>query len=109
MTRCSVQPRDQIFVKGYGFLSCAKNMGENAGKKISKNLNGKYSQKFPDHAKQSATGALKTTSTKVIQKPAEVTGDLIGNKIDNGITKVSQNSRQNNSESLTNESDKRNA
>ena len=25
----SVQPRDQIFVKGYGFLSFAKNMGRN--------------------------------------------------------------------------------
>ena len=27
------QPRDQIFVKGYGFLSFAKNMGRNIGKK----------------------------------------------------------------------------
>ena len=32
----SVQSRDQIFVKGYGFLSFAKNMGKNIGKKISK-------------------------------------------------------------------------
>ena len=38
MTQCSVQPRDQIFVKGYGFLFFAKNMGRNIGKKISKNL-----------------------------------------------------------------------
>ena len=30
--RYSAQPRDQIFVKGYGFLSFAKNIG----KKISK-------------------------------------------------------------------------
>ena len=28
MTRYSVQPRDQIFVKGYGFSSFAKNMGK---------------------------------------------------------------------------------
>ena len=27
----SVQPRDRIFVKGYGFLSFAKNMGKNIG------------------------------------------------------------------------------
>ena len=33
MTKYSVQPRDQIFVKGYGFLSSAKNMGKNIGKK----------------------------------------------------------------------------
>ena len=57
----SVQPRDQIRVKGYGFLSFAKNMGKNIGKNISKNLCGKYSQKFLDHANQSATDALKTT------------------------------------------------
>ena len=31
MTRYSVQPRDRIFVKGYGFLSFAKNMGKNIG------------------------------------------------------------------------------
>ena len=34
--RYSVQPRDRIFVKGYGFLSFAKNMSKNIGKKISK-------------------------------------------------------------------------
>ena len=44
MTRCSIQPRDKIFVKGYGFLSFAKNMGKNIGKNISKTLSGKYSQ-----------------------------------------------------------------
>ena len=32
MTRYSVQSRDRIFVKGYGFLSLAKNMGKNVGK-----------------------------------------------------------------------------
>ena len=29
MQRYSVQPRDRIFVKGYGFLSFAKDMGKN--------------------------------------------------------------------------------
>ena len=41
--RYSVQPRDRIFVKGYGFLSLAKNMGKNIGKNISKNVSSKYS------------------------------------------------------------------
>ena len=36
MTRSSVQLRDRIFVKGYGFLSSAKNMGKNIAKNISK-------------------------------------------------------------------------
>ena len=39
-------------------------MGKNIGKNISNNFSGKYSQKHIDHAKQSATDALKTTSKK---------------------------------------------
>ena len=38
MMRSSVQPRDQIFVKGYGFLSFVKNMGKNIGKNTSKSV-----------------------------------------------------------------------
>ena len=34
--RYLVQLRDRIFVKGYGFLSFAKNMSKNVGKNISK-------------------------------------------------------------------------
>ena len=68
MMRYSVQPRDRIFVKDYGFLSFAKNMGKNIGKNICRNLKGKHSLKRLDHAKQSATDALKSTSKRVIQK-----------------------------------------
>ena len=60
MTACSVQPSDWIFVKDYGFLSFAKKMDKNIGK----NLRGKYSQKLLDHAKESATDTLKTSSEK---------------------------------------------
>ena len=49
-------------MKSYGFLSFAKNMGKNIGKNISKNLSSKYNQKLLDHAKKSATDALKTSS-----------------------------------------------
>ena len=63
MTRYSVQPRDRIFVRGYGLLSFARNIGKN----ISKNLSSKYSQKLLDHAKQSATDLLKTASKRAIQ------------------------------------------
>ena len=37
MTHYCVQLRDQIFMKRYGFLSSAKNMGKNIVKTISKN------------------------------------------------------------------------
>ena len=49
--RYSVQPRYRIFVKGYGFLSFAKNMGKNIGKNISKKVSGIYSHKLLDHSK----------------------------------------------------------
>ena len=83
MMRYSVQPRERTFVKGYEFLSFAKHMGKDIGKNISKNLSVIYSQKLLDHAKQTATDVLKTTSKRLIQKTAEATCDLIGNKIAN--------------------------
>ena len=76
-------------------------------------MSGKYNHKLLDHAKKSDTDALKTSSKRIIQKTAEATGDLIGNKIagavaeryDGKITKVSKNSQQNNSETVTNNHD----
>ena len=37
----SIEPRERRYVKGYGFLSFAKNMGGHATK-VAKNLNNKY-------------------------------------------------------------------
>ena len=56
--RYSIEPR--IYVKGYGFLSFAKNMG--------KNLSNKYSQKLLDSAKKSTTDAIEIASKRAIQK-----------------------------------------
>ena len=75
--RYSIEPWDRIYVKGYGFLSFAKS------------LSNKYSQKLIDSAEKSTTGAIKTASIRAIQKTAEATGDLIGNKIVDKITNVS--------------------
>ena len=80
-----------------------KNMRKNVDKNLSINLNGKYSQKVLDHAKTYATDALKTSSKRVIQKVAEATSDLIRNEMAHKITKVSNNSQQNNSEKVTND------
>ena len=51
MTRCLVQPRYPVFVKGYGILSFTKNMSKDIGKNISKNLSGKRSKNLLDHSK----------------------------------------------------------
>ena len=72
----------------YGFLSFAKNMDKNISKIIRKDLSSKYNQKLFDHAKKSATDAIKTSSKTVIQKTAEVTSDLIGIKIADKIIKI---------------------
>ena len=79
-----------MFVKGYGFLSFAKNMVKIL-EKISKNLSCKYIQKLLDYGKQSAADALEAASKKKKkknQKVAEATGDCIGNKIADKITNV---------------------
>ena len=52
--RYSVEPRDRTYVKGYGLLSFAENIG--------KNLSNKYRQKLLDGAKKSTTDSIKTTS-----------------------------------------------
>ena len=80
--RYSIEPIDRIYVKGYGFLFFAKNMGES--------LSNKHGQKLLDSAKKSTTDAMKTASKRVIQKTAEATGDLIGNKIADKITSISK-------------------
>ena len=78
--RYPIEPRDRIYVKGYGLLSFAKNKG--------KTLINKYGQKLLDSAKKSTMDAIKTASKGAIQKTAEVTGDLIGNKIADKITSI---------------------
>ena len=55
--------------------------------------------------KKYARDARKTSSKRVTNQAAEATGDLISNKIADRITKVSKNSEQNNSETVTNEHD----
>ena len=51
------------------------------------------STKYFDHAKKSATDALKTFSKNVFQKTAEANEDLIGNKIAEKITSSASRSK----------------
>ena len=76
--RYSIEARDRIYVKGYGFLSFAKNMAKNFSNKYGQNL---------DSAKKST---IKAALKRAIQKTAEATSDLIGNKIADKITSVSK-------------------
>ena len=78
--RYSIEPRDRVYVKGYGFMSFARS------------ISNKYGKKLVDTAKNSATDAIKTASKRAIQKTAEATGDLVGNTIADKITSVSKKS-----------------
>ena len=78
--RYSIEPRDRVYVREYGFMSFARSMSNEYGKKL------------VDTAKKSATDAIKTASNRAIQKTAEATGDLVGNKIADKITSVSKKS-----------------
>ena len=84
--RDSIEPKDRIYVKKYGFLSFAKNVG--------KHLSSKFSQKLLDSAKKSTIDAIKTASKRAIQKTAEATGDLIGNINADKIRSVSKKSKK---------------
>ena len=74
--RYSTEPKYRKYVQGYGFLSFARKFGD------------KYSKKLMDTATKSGIDAAKTASKRVVQKPAEATGDLIGNKIADKITSI---------------------
>ena len=88
--RHSIEPRDRVYVKGYRFLSFAKNMG--------KSLTNKYNQELLDSSQKSTTDAIKTSSERAIQKTAEATGDLIVNKSADKITSVSKKPSNNNND-----------
>ena len=70
-------------MKGYGFVSFARSMSN------------KYGQKLVHTVKKSATDEIKTASKRAIQKTAEATGGLIGNKIADKIASVSKKKSNN--------------
>ena len=74
--RYSTEPRFRKYINSYGFLSFAKNFGN------------KYGKKLMDTATKTGMDAAKITSWRVVQKTAEATGDLIGNKIADKITSI---------------------
>ena len=66
----SIEPRERRFVKGYGFMSFARN------------FNDKYSKSLMDASKTFAN----TAGKKILKETAKATGNLIGNKIPDKIT-----------------------
>ena len=74
--RYSTKPRFRKYIQGYAFLSFARKFSDN------------YSKKLMDTATKTGIDAAKTASKRVVQKTAEATGYLIGNKIADKITSI---------------------
>ena len=67
--RYSTRPKFRKYVKGYSVLSFARKFGD------------KYGKQLMDTATKTGIDVVKTASKRVVQKTAEATGYLIGNKI----------------------------
>ena len=98
--RYLIEPRERRYLKGYGFLSFARNFGNKYGKKLKNtaiktgtNFNSKYGKKLTDTAIKTGKGFATIAGKKIVQKKAEATGDLIGNKIADKITSASKKSQ----------------
>ena len=99
--RYSLVPRYRKYVQRQGFMSFAKNIGNKYGKKlfdksmdVSKKYGKKYENKLLDNSISAGKDFAKIAGKKVLTKSAEATGDMIGNKIADRITKSSRNKAQ---------------
>ena len=78
--RYSIEPNERRFVKGYAFLSFARN------------FSGKYSKSLMDKGIDVSKKFAKTAGKKILKETAKTTGDLTGNKIADKITSASKKS-----------------
>ena len=72
--RYSVEPRERRYVKGYGFMSFARNFSD------------KYSKSLMEKGIDVSKTFAKTSGKKILKETAKATADLIGNKIADKIT-----------------------
>ena len=57
---------------------------------LKKKIGNKYGKELMDTATRTGIDAAKTVSKRVVQKTAEATGDLIGNKLADKITSIAK-------------------
>ena len=99
--RYSLEPHYRRYVQGQGFTSFARNIGNRCGKKIfdknfdvGKSMKKSMVKKELDISLSAGKDFAKIAGKKVLTKSAEATGDLIGNKIADRITKSARNKEQ---------------
>ena len=99
--RYLLEPSYRRYVQGQGFMCFAKNIGNKYGRKIfgksidvGKYMKKKYGKKILDNSLSAGKDFAKIAGKKVLTKSEEATGDLIGNKIADRITKSTRNKDQ---------------
>ena len=99
--RCSLEPSYRRYVQEQGFMSFAKNIGNKYGRKIfdksievGKKMSNEYGRKILDKSMDAGKDFAKIAGKKVLTKSAKATGDLIGNKMADRMTKSSRNKAQ---------------
>ena len=78
-------------------MSFAKNIGNKYGRKTfdkSIDVSNKYDRKILDKSMDASKDFTKIAGKKVLHKSAEATGEMIGNKVADRITKSSRNKAQ---------------
>ena len=95
--RYSIEPREIRCVKGYGFMSFARNFVNKYGKKLMNtaiktgtNFNSKYGKQLTDTGIKTGKDFATIAGKKIVHESAESTGDLIGNKTADKITSASK-------------------
>ena len=83
--RYSIEPRERRYVKGYGFMSFARNFSD------------KYSKSLMDKGIDLSKTFAKT-GKKILKKTAKATGDIIGNTTADKITAKPHNEDEVNNE-----------
>ena len=76
--RYLIEPKERRFVKGYGFMSFARNFSD------------KYSKSLIDKGIDVSKTFAKPAGKKIFKETAKAAGDLIGNKIADKITSASK-------------------
>ena len=84
--RYSIEPRERRYVRGYGFLSFARNFSD------------KYSKSLMDKGIDVSKTFAKTAGKKILKETAKATGDLIGNKVADKIKTKPHNEDELNNE-----------
>ena len=99
--RYSLESHYRRYVQGQAFMSFARNIGNKYGRKIfdknvdvGKSMKKKYGKKILDNSLSAGKDFAKLAGKKVLPKSAEATGDMIGNKIADRITKSTRNKAQ---------------